>query len=586
MNRFETSRACALSAKPSVIKSFSTLASFLAILLAIGGQASRSPAQTLALSLTNAPNTATLTWPLTNFYSVLQSTTNLVSTNSWISEATAAPLPFYGPTYGAPLTTNVTSAGISFASSAVNPQKFYRLNNSFFVPLSSFAIFYNGLLEFTMCETMAINGPVHANGPIYVGSSSALFFNSSVTTTSTLTSPADDGNGPWSTLSSADVTFKSPSQYVTNLPTLSVVPFANTNLHFMIDIPPSSENSMSVTGQLRLYNDAQMLLTVSNPVVGVLNSTNLTVYLTMQTSVNGQVPGADPGKVTYMYTNLSPNYLASGISNRAPNLPFLSVSNWFYDQRELKTNLVTQIDVGQFATWAATNVYVQGKLPSMANVYPTILYVADLRTHDAKHMPVVRLLDGAVLPYNNDYGFSVATLNPLYIWGNYNVQIPGSSGVSSGSTNVVYTVPAALFSDALTILSSLWTDSQSLTKYNNSVPANDATTTTINAAIITGNMPSTGTTVATYSGGVHNLPRLLEDWSDQTLWLNTSFLCLWNSETATNQFRDPQGFSPPSVNPYYNPPTRQFSHNLNYNNPVKTPPGIPVLYVNWPTNQP
>ncbi len=61
------------------------------------------------------------------------------------------------------------------------------------------------------------------------------------------------------------------------------------------------------------------------------------------------------------------------------NLPFLSLTNISYDQRETDTNIFTQIDVGKLATWMATNAAVQGKLPSGSGVYPTILYVADLR---------------------------------------------------------------------------------------------------------------------------------------------------------------------------------------------------------------
>jgi hypothetical protein len=176
-------------------------------------------------------------------------------------------------------------------------------------------------------------------------------------------------------------------------------------------------------------------------------------------------------------------------------------------------------------------------------------------------------------------GFSLATPNPLYVWGNYNIQITGNTNQSVGTTNTDFTVPSALFSDSLTILSANWTDAQSYTAYSSGSSANDAADTTINAAIVTGTVPSTGTSGTTFSGGIHNLPRLLEDWSSQDLWLNTSILRLWNSQMATNQFRNPQGFSPAPIKPYYNPPTRHFSFDQNFLNPAKIPPGIPVLEV-------
>ena len=136
-------------------------------------------------------------------------------------------------------------------------------------------------------------------------------------------------------------------------------------------------------------------------------------------------------------------------------------------------------------------------------------------------------------------------------------------------------------SDSLTVLSSHWTDAASFTStYSTGNSLYTATdNNTINAAIITGTMPSTDITGTTFSGGVHNLPRLLEDWSSKNLWLNTSILRLWDSNMATNQFRNPYGFTPAPVNGYYNPPTRHYSFDLNYLNPSKVPPGIPVALV-------
>jgi hypothetical protein len=299
----------------------------------------------------------------------------------------------------------------------------------------------------------------------------------------------------------------------------------------------------------------------------------------MQVAVNGAVPGNDSTKLTYIYTNLSP-------ANLATNLPFLSLSNSFFDQREQKTNIITDINVGNFATWANTNSRVQGKLNKSQGVYPTILYVTDRRTSTVAQpgqLSVVRLNNGAQLPANNNMGFSVATPNPLYVDGNYNTQIAGSGGSSAGTTNTTYTVPAALLSDALTILSANWSDSISKNS-SQSYSANQSSfavsaDTTVNAAIITGTMPSTDTTDKTFSGGVHNLPRLLQDWSNRKLYLNTSILRLWDSQMAITQFRNPAGFTPAPVKPYYNPPNRNYNFDLNFLNPAKVPPGIPTALV-------
>jgi hypothetical protein len=487
----------------------------------------------------------------------------------------------YAYSYAGPLPSayaglNTISAPVyRIISNVVNTNGGYRVTSTAqedvllaLVPLTTWAIFYNGLLEFTQCATMSVNGAVMANGSIDVGTTASLTFNSGVTATGTLTAPANDG---LSAYSSWNTTFNNTPAYVTNAASVTVS-LNMTNSHFLIDIPPAGELPTSITGSQRLYNQAYMVLMVTNAPSGAGNPT---VQLTIQNSVNGAVPGNDPVPTVLYYTNQSPALLSS-------NLPFLSLTNTFYDQREYKTNLVTQIDVGTYATWAATNVYVQNKLPSSAGLYPTIFYVADRRNVAATQLPVVRVMDAAQLPANNNMGFTVATPNPLYTWGNYNTQIAGSAANAAASTtNMVNTVPAALLSDSLTVLSGAWVDSQSYTTYQSGVASLEASDTTINAAIITGTMPSTGITATTFSGGVHNLPRLLEDWSSlgNSLWLNTSILRLWSSNMATNQFRNPYGFNPTPTNPYYNPPTRHYAFNLNYLNPAKVPPGIPTALV-------
>ena len=412
---------------------------------------------------------------------------------------------------------------------------------------------------------MIVNGRVHASGPIYVGTSATLTFNAPVTTASWLGAPLVAGMTNGWTPSAADTWhtfFNGNPGYITNATGLDVFKSNWTNFHCMVEIPPANEDPTSTNGMMRLYNSATVILLVTND---ISSGTNPTVKLTMQTSINGTVPGADPAKVVLFYTNASPALLST-------YLPFLSLNNQFYDQREQKTNLVTQIDVGRFSSWASG----QNKL-----LFGTpILYVADRRNVNSKQLTVVRVNNGAQLPANSGFGFTLATPNPLYVWGNYNVQTSASAAnASAGTTNTAYTVPAALISDALTVLSPNWFDSESYFAYSQFSTANDAADMTINAAIITGTVASTGTSDTTYSGGVHNLARMLEDWSGRNLWLNTSIIRLWDSQWATNQFRNPAGFNPAPVNPYYNPPTRHFSFDPNLLDPYKIPPGVPIFIV-------
>jgi hypothetical protein len=162
--------------------------------------------------------------------------------------------------------------------------------------------------------------------------------------------------------------------------------------------------------------------------------------------------------------------------------------------------------------------------------------VADERSIAGK-MSVVRLVNAQKLPYNDDIGWTVATPNPLYVQGSYNTTLDGTHySLGLGATTNGYTVPAALICDALTLLSSNWSDALS---YGPVTGRNSPSALTLNAAIITGNIPSTGTSATTFSGGVHNLTRFLEIWTGVTVTYNTSIVCLYQSQTANAQFLMP-----------------------------------------------
>ena len=469
------------------------------------------------------------------------------------------------------------------------------------LPITTYAIFYNGPLEFTQTADMTVKGRTHANDIICVGTTATLIFNGVVTTTSTMQGPTRDGvtPSPWN----QGTTFN--AGYITNVPSVTVA-MTMTNSHAIIDIPPAGETATSPQGILRLFNQAQVLILVTNlPVSGKPPTPQVT--FTLQNSALGLVPGADVSKTTftyiwtnYVYTNaVSPykytnsiytNLFNSGMdwTNEPHGIEkFLSLTNTFTDKREYQTNMfVTQIDIRGYTNWLGTNGFQTSKFNS--DIPPTILYVADQRNVGTNKLSVVRLVNGATLPYNYGMGFSVATPNPLYVQGNYNVTADGIhfAYASDQSTNSGTCVPAALLCDAITILSSSFNDSTSAGTAQNACSSTTVGSNTVNAAVITGNVPSTGTTATTFSGGVHNLMRMLEDWGNGSdyLILNTSIVVLYASQMATNQFRNPIGWSG-VINPYYTPPHRLWGFDPNFFDPAKQPPGVPTALVpirfNW-----
>jgi hypothetical protein len=514
-------------------------------------------AQAPAITVSNG--TANISWPLKGYYYVLQNTTNLSGSNSWNTVATASTVSALVAGAMAqtnfPAITNFGTNNIIYTQQAANAWQFYRLKTPLFIPVFCFAIFYDQLLEFSDSPTISVNGFIHANGSIDTGPGpgASQIFDETVTTAGTITSPANAGQS--SNYWSGQVYFNGNPPLITNT-TAFLSPVGTNNPHVIIEIPPANENPNSTLGQARLYNEASMILIVSNTPDG----TNPAVWLTLQSSYNGNNPGSDPVKELFYLKNVTSALLNT---NSLVPLPFLSLTNTFTDQRESKTNMfVTQIDIGSYANWLATNAVVQGKFYGKA---VSILYAADRRNLGTNRLAVVRLVNGSELPYNFGIGFTVATQNPLYVQGNYNVTVDGADfALSLGSTTNGCTIPAALIADAITILSSNWQDGKSGESY---AFRNTASDMTVNAAFVAGNVPTTGTTATTFSGGVQNLTRFLENWSSSDVVFNTSLVCLFSSQMATNQFQ--------LGGVYYNPPVRQWGFDPNFFNLSKLPPGTP-----------
>lgn len=162
----------------------------------------------------------------------------------------------------------------------------------------------------------------------------------------------------------------------------------------------------------------------------------------------------------------------------------------------------------------------------------------------------VRIVNGEELPR----ALTFVTPYPLYTKGNFNTKI---------GANINTSFPCAVVADCLTPLSTAWNDWQNLT--NNYHPAAD---TILNTAIVVGNSMSTTNVTG---GGLHNLPRFLENWSGRTITIRGSMICLFPSEKETAQHVD--------INPtYYSPPIRNYLYDPRLGRYETSPPGIPNVY--------
>ena len=178
----------------------------------------------------------------------------------------------------------------------------------------------------------------------------------------------------------------------------------------------------------------------------------------------------------------------------------------------------------------------------------------------------VKLINGGSLP---SIGLSVVSPNTVYIQGDYNSGKTNSTQPASNTatsytppvdtpSSVVtgYTrAPAAVAGDAVNILSNSWNDANSTLGISRRV----AGSTTVNAAIIAGNVPTSG---GAYSGGIENFVRFHEDWGGKYFTIYGAMAQLFASGQATR----------PWTGASYSPPSRRWYYDSNLQD--RNPPGF------------
>lgn len=219
----------------------------------------------------------------------------------------------------------------------------------------------------------------------------------------------------------------------------------------------------------------------------------------------------------------------------------------FYDAREGETMQITQVDISKLGSAMPTNgaLYVASSSAS-----PTAAC--------GSPCPAVRLVNGSTLP---SQGLTVVSQNPVYIQGNYNTALSGPGGSNHP--------PAAVLADAVTVLSSGWSDANSTL----GLSSRTATSTTVNAAIATG--PSVESALGQGNGQLENDIRLIENWSGKTLTYSGSIVDLWHSLQVRAPWQN--------TGVYYNAPIRNWSYDTLFSTtpPPWTPMGVIMVRGQW-----
>jgi Tfp pilus assembly protein PilX len=190
----------------------------------------------------------------------------------------------------------------------------------------------------------------------------------------------------------------------------------------------------------------------------------------------------------------------------------------------------------------------------------------------ARH--VLKLVDGSLgnVPVRTDNtgGFTVASENPVYIQGNYNSS--AADPAWAGGADVAGHAAASVIADTVTLLSTNWSDLNSLA--NPTTVGNRAAVTSYYRLAIAGgkNMnfprPAWGANDYGTDGGTHNFLRYLESWGG-SLNYKGSLVSLFYSTYNTGAFK--------CCTTVYGPPTRNYSFDADFALPAGLPPGTPLF---------
>jgi hypothetical protein len=198
----------------------------------------------------------------------------------------------------------------------------------------------------------------------------------------------------------------------------------------------------------------------------------------------------------------------------------------------------------------------------------------------------------------NGVGFTVASEEPVYVYGNYNTNISDPFWPSENVINTPHSA-AAIIADAVTLLSNPpsgyttpttntgWTDHESLlypgqAVASGSFPGRLGNNSYYRVAIAAGKsvpFPETSYSVANTwkdfatDGGMHNFLRYLEDRSDNgnggTVNYAGSLISMYFSQYATGIFK--------CCNSVYGAPNRNYFFDTQFLNPNYLPPGTPMF---------
>ena len=411
----------------------------------------------------------------------------------------------------------------------------------------NWAMLYNGDLELHPNSPLSLDGWVHSNGNAYIGNGATPPPSPTPDADGVIPNPGPIPTPPQMVTFADRLTFA--GSYKAGYHPNDSRNTTHTNVADAItptDLPPGSEQVYYPFG----WNPTQFNTTdadanndgfremIEKPVTGtdVVQSTRL--Y--NQASIAFEVDASNNIKV---YTGTGPTKtLVTSSGTTLAGTAYSAAGNSFkpgyflQDQREGAKVRVVNFDVAEFIKYFPNH---------NTKSWNGIIHVRD-SSGSASNKAGVRVLNGSKVPAG---GISIVSDNPVYVQGDFNTgRVAGTSEPPSNTTNTEdpdvsgYTRrPASIMADAITLLSNSWSDGNSYS----GLSARIASNTTINAALVAGNVP---TAAGNYSGGGENFVRFLEDWTDKrftyygammNMYASSQGIGAWTDSPTANIYKAP-----------------------------------------------
>ena len=386
-------------------------------------------------------------------------------------------------------------------------------------PLFDFAIFFDDDLELLPGPSMIFAGKVHANGDIYVGVGGTLtidsdYFrctgeifrerkNNGSTTNGTV--EIKDNNGVFQSLGNDEdfEAWSDPQEWI-DFADQQWGGTVQSGSHGVLTQNAPDIGSISNDGHYRTSAD---LVIHNDRVYHVQNG--------IEVDVTAQMGGAVTESTDDMYDAREETYVP---------LTELDLSNSTFQNYITNANSDTDPDNDIHQVYA-----YRSPDPEPANWDPGAA---------SGWMEGIRLTDGAELPAD----LLFVSEDPIYVQGDFN-----TAHRTEGDPQMR---TAAVISDAVNLLSNNWIDERS--PGDSSSDIDKASETTYNMAMVTGNVrtPDGG---GNYSGGLENLPRFHEKWSNVKANINGAFINLFQSRVATERWGKSGVYNPPIRNWLFDP---------------------------------